>query len=198
MDQPLEHQVVATGHLFFLWGRTMVKGIFLWTALFAWALAIFCWGLLSMFFPRTLRRIMEWYTGAERWSTQKPATQVQPSLSQAVAGFFAVLIGGWMAFRLVARLLRFHVNTAAPVRTIPRVTAGRHWSALIGGIAIIAFGVYGTLRPQISLRLTEANFPNRELSKDAVRRALQGGRVLGILTILFGAFLLLLWRRWTH
>jgi hypothetical protein len=176
----------------------MVKGIFLWIALFAWALAILCWGLLSMFFPRSLRRIMEWYTWAERWSTRKPATQVQASLSQAVAGFFAVLIGGWMAFRLVAGLLRSHVGTAAPAQAVPRVTAGHHWSALVGGIAIIAFGVYGTLKPQISLRLTEANFPNRELSKDAVRRALQGGRVLGVLTILFGAFLLFLWYRWTH
>jgi hypothetical protein len=27
---------------------------------------------------------------------------------------------------------------------------------------------------------------------------LQGGRVLGVLTALFGAFLLFLWYRWTH
>jgi hypothetical protein len=176
----------------------MMKGLLLWIGLFLCALVTLFWGLLSMFSPRTLERFTEWYTRADKWSTRKPRARAQGSLSQRVAGFFVTLMGTWMTLALVSRLLRFHVSTTAPTRAMPSESADHHWSALVGGLVIIGFGVYMTLSPQISLRLMRSNFPNRELSKDAVNRALSGGRILGALTALFGAFLLLLWYQWTH
>jgi len=190
--------MVPLGFVLVLWERAMIKGILLWAALFLWATMMVSWGFLSIFFPRRLDRIVEWYTGASRWSTPKAGAQAQGSLSQKVAGVFAVLIGGWMTVRLLSRLVRFRAHATSPVEVVPSGGTKNHWSALAGGIVIIGFGVYMTLRPQLSLRLTQANFPNRELSKGAVERALGGARVLGVLTTLFGAVLVFLWYRWTH
>jgi ABC-type multidrug transport system fused ATPase/permease subunit len=175
----------------------VVKSLILWTGLFLWSLACLLWGLLSMFSPQTLQRFMEWYTRGSTWSTAKGPPPVKGTVSQRIAGFFAILMGAWMAFRLMAGLLRFRVSAAAPAHRLPAPGTDRHWSALVGAILCVGLGTFAMLRPQIALRMTKANFPNRELSDEAVRRALQGGRVLGVLTILFGAFLLFLWYRWT-
>jgi hypothetical protein len=105
-----------------------------------------------------------------------------------------------MMFTLISHLFVARPGFATPVRGPLRESAAtnRHWSALVGGLIIIAAGSLLAAKPRINLRLTRANFPSRELSKEAIDRALSGGRVLGALTILFGAFLLLLWYRWTH
>jgi hypothetical protein len=176
----------------------MVKSLILWVGLLLWALACLLWGLLTMFSPQTLQRFMEWYTKASTWSTAKGPPPVKRRMSDRVAGFFATLIGGWMAFRLLAGVLRLRATAAVPVQPHPPPGTDHHWSALVGAIVCVGLGVFGMLRPQIALRMTQANFPNRELSEEAVRRALQGGRVLGALTVLFGGLLLFLWYRWTH
>ncbi len=176
----------------------MTRSLILWTGLFLCSLACLLWGLLTMFSPQSLQRFMEWYTRAGTWSTAKGPPPTKGRVSDRIAGFFATLMGGWMAFRSVVGLLRFRASVAAPAHLPAPLGTDRHWSTLIGAIVCVGLGIFGMLRPQIALRMTKANFPNRELSEEAVKRAMQGGRVLGVLTILFGAFLLCLWYRWAR
>lgn len=190
--------MVPLGDLLVLRVLTIMKSLILWTGLSLCSLAGLLWGFLSMFSPNTLQRFVAWYTGADTWSTAKESPGLKGRISQGVAGFFAALMAGWMAFRSMAGLLRLRVSVAASAQPPAPPRTGRHWSTLIVAIVCVGFGIFGMLWPQISLRMTKANFPNRELSEGAVRRALQGGRVLGVLTILFGAFLLFLWYRSTH
>ncbi len=160
------------------------------------ALAALGWGLLSMFSPRTLERFMEWYTRADKWSSPKPVPRAEGSISQRISGFLVTL----MSLLMIRQAFRFlmHGVTLIPVRAMPPAGPSRHWSALICGVAIIGFGVYVAIRPQLLLRFTEKNFPNRELSPRLMRQALRAGPVVGTLTILLGAYLLFLWYRWTH
>ncbi|MCL5256864.1 MAG: hypothetical protein M1319_03590 [Chloroflexi bacterium] len=169
----------------------------LWVALFLWALLMLCWGVLSVFFQATLQRFMDWYTLADTWSKQKAAPKAHGSLSQRVGGVLVMLMGGWMVFELV-HLARRGPKPTPPARAVPMAPAELHWSALVAGIVTITLGIYAIIRPQALLRMTQANFPNRELSKETVARSRQGARVLGVLTIAFGAFLLFLWYGWTH
>lgn len=169
-----------------------------------WAGALLCslvglaYGLLSMLSPRALERVMEWYTGAGKWSRRRQAPSGAGSISQRIAGFFIALMTGWVAFHLIEGLWQARVSV--PPSTPPGVppAANGHWAALIVGLVTIALGIFSFVKPHILLRMTQANFPNRELSQEMVDKTRQGGRVLGVLTIALGAYLLFLWYGWTH
>lgn len=173
----------------------MLKSLLLWAGIFLCSLLGLLWGILTMFSPRTLQRFMEWYTRADTWSTAKGPSPAKGRVSDRFAGFLAVLMAGWMAFHSAARLLRYDASVGGPVQAPAPPPVGRHWPTLVGAIIWIGLGILGCLRPMIAPNMTKANFPNRELSDEAVRRALQGGRALGVLSIIVGAFLLVLWYR---
>jgi MFS family permease len=175
-----------------------MRSTIIWVGIFLGSLAGLAYGLLSMFSPRALEKVMEWYTRADRWSKRRQTPRSGGTISQRVAGFFIALMTGWIAFHLVEGLRQ--VRVSAPPTTRPEVPQGGdgHWSALIVGLVTIALGIFSIVKPQVLLRMTQANFPNRELSQEMVDKTRQGGRVLGVLTIAFGAFVLFLWYRWTH
>lgn len=175
-----------------------MSGWVIWAVLLLWALSMLCWGFLSVFSQGTLQRFMDWYTLADRRSEKKGSPQTQGSRSQRVAGVFATLIGLWLFWELVTRLFQRGPSVPSPANAIPPAHTGHHWSALVFGLVTIALGIFAIVKPQVLLRMTQANFPNRKLSKKMVNRSRQAGRVLGVLAIAFGAFLLLLWYGWTH
>lgn len=175
-----------------------MRSTIIWIGIFLGSLAGLAYGLLSMFSPRTLETVMAWYTRADRWSKRRQTPGSGGTISQRVAGFFIALMTGWIAFHLIAGL--WQVRVSVPPTRQPEVPPGAngHWAALSVGLVTIALGIFSILKPQVLLRMTQVNFPNREFSEETVAKTRQGGRVLGVLTIAFGAFLLFLWYGWTH
>ena len=170
----------------------------IWLGIFLGSLAGLGYGLLSMFSPRTLESVMEWYTRADRWSKRRQTPKSGGAISQRIAGFFIALMTGWIAIHLIEGVWEVRVSAPPTTRSVVPPGGDAHWSALIVGLVTIALGVFSIVKPEVLLRMTQANFPNRELSQEMVDKTRQGGRVLGVLAIAFGVFLLFLWYGWTH
>ena len=175
-----------------------MKQILFWVAFFVCGLAVLCWGMLTLFSPETLRKLLQWYTRADRWSSSVDDAQKQGVLSRLLGGLFTTVVAAMMLRLAVLRLLTWppQVRTHPVPAAVP--APGYHLSGLLGGLLIIVFGLYMVARPRAWLRLIQANFPGRRLSNETTRRSLWPGRVLGALIVLFGGFALFLWYTHTH
>lgn len=168
----------------------MMESLLLEVGLVLISLLILAWGFLSMFSPRTLTRAMAWYARADKWSTRRPNAASSGSLSQRVAGFLGILVGGWMLLIVTHHRLYGHNPSASPpIHPSQSAATSNCWLGWVMGLSFNAYGLYMLFKPELNARMVQDNFPDRELSQDVVKDT-KGGRLLGIALILFGACLL--------
>jgi len=173
-----------------------VKSLAFSVVFFFVSLAVLCLSLLYMLAPRTYRRFVALYSRADTWSSINPIPPKERFISERVAGFFMTLMALMMVRVAVSGLLKGGVvlyNSPKSPETPPNPLAG-----VIGGIVMVGIRVFFLLRPEPLLQATRRNFPDRVLSPRFVRNAPRGGRIFGILTILYGAYLLHLAYAWAH
>ena len=150
-----------------------------------------------MFSPRTLAKVMAWwYTDADEWSTRRPGAEVSGSISQRIAGFFAVLLGGLLFICLVApihdgyRLIASQPTASSlPGTTLPRATS-HPWLALDAGLFFAVYGLALLIKPELYARTVQRSVPDRELSPDMVKKMLPAGRLTGAVFMLAGTWIL--------
>ena len=174
----------------------MIREWLIWVGLFFASLISLAYGFLGMFSPRTLAKVMAWYTDADEWSTRRPGGEVSGSISQRIAGFFAVLLGGLLFICLVAPVLDGSLPSASPPAdssmpgtTSPRATS-HPWLGLVAGLLFAAFGLALLIKPELYARTVQRSVPDRELSADVVKKMLPAGRVTGVVFMLAGTWIL--------
>lgn len=174
----------------------MIRQWLIWIALVLASLVTLTYGFLGMFSPRTLAKVIAWYTRADKWSTRAPGAEVSGSISQRIAGFFAVLLGGLLFIFLVAPVLDGSLPSASPPAAFPlpgntSPGATTHpWLALVAGLFSVAIGLALLIKPELYARTVQRAVPDREFSPDAVRKMLPVGRVTGAVFMLAGAWIL--------
>lgn len=151
---------------------------------------ILLWGLLSLFSPGTWFQVAAWQMKAEKWSTAK-SEQGKWFLSQRIAGLLAIIAGGLMLRQLLHRVSW----VTMPRQALHPLVSSPNWSSLLFGLAMISYGMYLQFRPQTILSFRAANVPDREprqLSATEISQVVHGGRILGAILIVGGAYVLFL------
>jgi hypothetical protein len=175
---------------------TMIRQWLIWIGLVFFSLITLAYGFLGMFSPRTLAKVMAWFAGAEEWSTRRPGAEVSGSISQRIAGFFAVLFGGLLFICLVAPVLDGSLPSASPpaYSSMPGTTSPRAtslpWLELVAGLFFAAYGLALLIKPELYARTVQRAVPDREFSPDAVKKMMPVGRVTGVVLMLAGMWIL--------
>jgi hypothetical protein len=169
----------------------MIREWLIWIGLVFVSLVTLAYGFLGMFSPRTLAKVIAWSTQADKWSTRRPGGDVSGSISQRIAGFFAVVLGGLMFIALVEHVLHRSLPSASPPTdsSMPGV-ASHPWLALVAGLLFYALGLALLIKPELYASTVQRSLANREFSHDMVKKMLPTGRVTGAVLMLAGTWIM--------
>ena len=169
----------------------MIRGWLIWIGLVFASLITLVYGFLGMFSPRTLAKVVTWYTQADKWSTQRPGAQVSGSILQRIAGFFAIVLGGLMFICLVAPVVDRSLPIASPPAAFSMPKSASHpWLPLVAGLFFAAFGLALLIKPELYARTVQRSVPDRGFSPEMIKKMLPAGRLTGAVLMLAGAWIL--------
>jgi uncharacterized protein YjeT (DUF2065 family) len=138
-------------------------------------------GLTILFSPSAFRRITDRIARLDRFSTAKPDWNPGLNLQWRIMG--GIVAGGallmlWPVIRVVFFGVRHLPPAAAP-------GGGPGWYELAVGVAVVASGIFATLRPSVA-RWAVSTLPHREFTPEQVRRGFWPIRVSGVVLVVVG------------
>jgi hypothetical protein len=144
-------------------------------------------GLLMIAVPHVHRRFVSWMMRAESWSRPTPpVVRRGVQIEYRVAGLVLAMIGAMFANGAITGIRTGVEPVSAPVANI-----GASWFSWALGVALLAFGVYVSARPNWLVRWSAEHQPlPRDIPNSTKRTWRTGARLLGLAFSLGGLYTL--------